>query len=692
MAEVAGPAYVTVAPSLKGWESKLNKQIATPLDKAGKSGGQSLTAAFGKVAKTGMKVAAVGVGAVVGTALSKGFGRLKGIEDAEAKLRGLGNSAKSIDKIMANALESVKGTAFGLDEAATTAAGAVAAGIKPGQQLAKYLGTVADVAAQTNTSMEESGRVLNKARTIGAAYNDTLQTLAERGLPVYQLLSKELGVSAGEVKDLASKGKISAGVLEKALRRQVGGAAMEAGKTTSGAFKNMNAALGRLGASALSGVFPKLSGGMGSVTKRLDELGPAAEKFGRGFGTFIEDVGPPTVDVLKSIADAGKTVAPVLKAIAGGFAALPGGAQKILLLAGAALVLKSRFDIATPSLANFDRQAALTTAKSVGLKVGALGAAAGFATLASKTGGASSSLDSLATVGAGAAAGFAVGGPWGAAFGAAGGVLSIFTSKSDAAAASQARFKAAGAAVVATLNQQTGALSAASRAAAAKSLQDSGALTIAEEMGISLADVTDAALGNRAAFDRVNAATNRYVAAQGDSYGANLAAKASVDVLSKSIGGVQSNINGFRRGLNQTNEALGKLDGKKVAAEIRINGLGGALAGLAAVGSRLDSIIAKNAKVKVGNNAKGTDNWRGGLTWVGERGPELINLPKGSQVHTAQESKRIANMKPKTAAESSGSSTADLQAAVTRGVIKGLTGATWRADDRGNMRLHSMGG
>lgn len=31
-------------------------------------------------------------------------------------------------------------------------------------------------------------------------------------------------------------------------------------------------------------------------------------------------------------------------------------------------------------------------------------------------------------------------------------------------------------------------------------------------------------------------------------------------------------------------------------------------------------------------NAAGTPYWRGGLTWVGEEGPELINLPRGTQV------------------------------------------------------------
>ena len=34
----------------------------------------------------------------------------------------------------------------------------------------------------------------------------------------------------------------------------------------------------------------------------------------------------------------------------------------------------------------------------------------------------------------------------------------------------------------------------------------------------------------------------------------------------------------------------------------------------------------------VGENAKGTNNWRGGLTWVNEEGGELINLPNGTQI------------------------------------------------------------
>lgn len=44
----------------------------------------------------------------------------------------------------------------------------------------------------------------------------------------------------------------------------------------------------------------------------------------------------------------------------------------------------------------------------------------------------------------------------------------------------------------------------------------------------------------------------------------------------------------------------------------------------------------------LGSNARGTKFWRGGLTWVGEEGAELINAPRGSRIHTATESKRMS--------------------------------------------------
>lgn len=49
----------------------------------------------------------------------------------------------------------------------------------------------------------------------------------------------------------------------------------------------------------------------------------------------------------------------------------------------------------------------------------------------------------------------------------------------------------------------------------------------------------------------------------------------------------------------------------------------------------------RNTGNYVSFNATGNDNWRGGLTWVGEGGPELAYLPRGTQILNAQDSRRF---------------------------------------------------
>lgn len=44
------------------------------------------------------------------------------------------------------------------------------------------------------------------------------------------------------------------------------------------------------------------------------------------------------------------------------------------------------------------------------------------------------------------------------------------------------------------------------------------------------------------------------------------------------------------------------------------------------------------------HNATGNDSWRGGLTWVGESGPELVSLPQGSQIYNSQDSRNAGGV------------------------------------------------
>lgn len=54
------------------------------------------------------------------------------------------------------------------------------------------------------------------------------------------------------------------------------------------------------------------------------------------------------------------------------------------------------------------------------------------------------------------------------------------------------------------------------------------------------------------------------------------------------------------------------------------------------------SMFDENSWTKTGANARGTSNWRGGLTWVGEEGPELLDLPGGSAIHSNAASRGMA--------------------------------------------------
>lgn len=47
----------------------------------------------------------------------------------------------------------------------------------------------------------------------------------------------------------------------------------------------------------------------------------------------------------------------------------------------------------------------------------------------------------------------------------------------------------------------------------------------------------------------------------------------------------------------------------------------------------------------IGKHANGTNYYKGGYTWVGEHGPELMKLPGGTQIKTNSQSKKIANEK-----------------------------------------------
>jgi TP901 family phage tail tape measure protein len=133
----------------------------------------------------------------------------------------------------------------------------------------------------------------------------------------------------------------------------------------------------------------------------------------------------------------------------------------------------------------------------------AMGAAAGVGLFAVGMSNANDALGSFEATAGGVLAGFSVGGGWGAAIG---GVAALFASLVHHADDGVAAIEE----VTDSLDEQTGALTANTRAIVQKKLFDAGAYDAAKTLGLNLATVTDAALGNAEALDIVNAALARY--------------------------------------------------------------------------------------------------------------------------------------------------------------------------------------
>lgn len=244
----------------------------------------------------------LGVASALGSiTLFKGFSRLKNIDQAKAKLIGLKFTGEEIKSIMDSALESVDGTSFAMDEAVTTAAGATAAGVKNGKELTRYLSLTGDAASIAGATMSEMGSIFNKVQTSEKAYNDNLQQLSDRGIPIYQWIAKEANTTADAVFDMAKKGEVSSEMFLNAIENNIGGAAKEVGKNSfTAALENIWSSIGRTGAKFLDGdgegggFFSQIKPMMVDFLNYLKSIEPIAQdlgvKFGESFKTTVEKV------------------------------------------------------------------------------------------------------------------------------------------------------------------------------------------------------------------------------------------------------------------------------------------------------------------------------------------------------------------------------------------------------------------
>ena len=289
MASNLGVAYVQIVPSMKGVSRTISEELNKAVtEKTFKGGSNAIKSSIGGAFKTAGKAGLVAMGtvsaAITGMAAKGGFSRALNIENATAKLKGLGHSTESIKSIMGSANAAVKGTAFGIDAAATSAAMLSASGIKSGKDLTGALKSVADVATISGRSMEDVGLIFGSIAARGKLQGDDMLQLMSAGVPVLQLLGDRLGKTSAEVSAMVSKGQIDFATFQAAMEKGLGGAALSSGDTFTGAMANVRAALSRIGQKVAT---PALE----SLRRIFVALIPLIDAIGEALAPLIEKLG-----------------------------------------------------------------------------------------------------------------------------------------------------------------------------------------------------------------------------------------------------------------------------------------------------------------------------------------------------------------------------------------------------------------
>ena len=217
-----------------------------------------------------------------------GSNRAQNIEQAKFMLKGFNIAWEDIEGDISYG---VQDTAYGLDAAAKVASQLVASSVSLGEDMKTALRGISGVAAMTNSTYEDIGRIYTQVAGQGRLMGDQLLQLSGRGLNAAATLSKALGKTEAEIRDMTSKGQIDFMTFARAMNEAFGEHAKEANNTFSGAMSNVRAALSRIGADIAATRFETIRQILVKIIPQLKTLKTAMKPIETGINSATEAVG-----------------------------------------------------------------------------------------------------------------------------------------------------------------------------------------------------------------------------------------------------------------------------------------------------------------------------------------------------------------------------------------------------------------
>ncbi|WP_159441534.1 tape measure protein [Gordonia westfalica] len=238
-----------------------------------------MSTALGTALGIGVSKAAGAASKVLQDALSAGYNRITTLEKADIQFRNMGLSAGDTKRQLADLNDIVTGTSTSLADAAAAAAMLGGAGVAAGDDMNNAVKALVNISAASGASAQDIGLVMMQIKASGKLMGSEALQLAQRGVPIYDLIAKSIGKTTAEVRTLGEEGKISFDQVVTAINQGTGNLAKEMGETLPAKLANFRTAMGRLSAAGMEPFLLRAKGGVVGLTEAVNDLTPKMKDF-----------------------------------------------------------------------------------------------------------------------------------------------------------------------------------------------------------------------------------------------------------------------------------------------------------------------------------------------------------------------------------------------------------------------------
>lgn len=271
---------------------------------------------------------AMGATAVGGLAAAGGFRRIADVQQSEVVMETMGLSKGDRDELMGQFKGLAQDTPFSTGSIASLGSGLIASGMDQSKVESSLQGAI-DTAALFGMSMEEIALPLKQMQAKGVLQGDDLNQLMDRNIPVMDWIAKQKGVDRSEVKDMVSRGEVSADDMFAAMAANSAGGAEKASGTLKGSWTNFMSSISQGGEAFLVPMVDDLTEALQIAKESVADMKPQLTVLGKFVGAIVKGLAPFLPVIVPGLVALGAALVglKVASTAASGIQALSQGAQ-----------------------------------------------------------------------------------------------------------------------------------------------------------------------------------------------------------------------------------------------------------------------------------------------------------------------------------------------------------------------------